>query len=112
MFCVSLTKIGLLVLMIKPLEIYGVIGAAFVVAILEILLLRFFLSKDYRYNFNGFKLVGAPLLLIVVIIAFESLILHEYALYVHLFYNVLCFGLLYYAYRNELTLLNPSKFLK
>jgi len=109
---VSLTKIVLLFLVIKPWHINGVIAASFVVAIMEIIMLWMFLTKDYHYTFNGFKLLGAPLLLIAIIVLFESLILQEYALYIHLFYNALCFGLLYYAYRNELALLTPSKFFK
>ncbi|RAW01622.1 lipopolysaccharide biosynthesis protein [Pseudochryseolinea flava] len=109
---VSLTKIVLLVVMIKRWEISGVIGAAFIVAVLEIFLLRMLLAKDYQYSYNGFKLIGAPLLLMSVIIVFESVVLQQYALYVHIFYNVLCFGLLYYAYRNELMLLKSTKFIK
>jgi O-antigen/teichoic acid export membrane protein len=106
---VSLVKIGLLIVLIPWLKLYGVIAAAFIAALMEIFMLRFFLRNEFQFRYNLFKLMGAPLLLVTVIILVEPLFGVTFPLYVHAGYNVLCLGLLWFAYRNELKMLTTLK---
>lgn len=107
---VSAIKIGSLVILIPLWDLYGVIASAFLAAVLEICMLWFFLKNDFRFRFNGFKLTGAPLLLVAAIILLEPYAGVRFPVYVHTGYLVLCLGLLWFAYRNELRMLTTLKF--
>jgi len=104
---VSGLKIVLIVLMIGRASIYGIIAASLISSVIEIVLLRTNLTKMFRFDFNIFKMLVAPLILLAVIFVLEPLagIHHPYT--VHLFYAASCGGLLWWAYRNEIGLINP-----
>lgn len=109
-FTVTAIKVGMLVVLIPRWELYGVIVSAFIASMLEISMLWFFLKNDFQFRYNRFKLIGAPLLLVTVIILSEPFIGARYPVHVHVGYNVLCLGLLWFAYRNELRMLTTLKF--
>lgn len=109
---VSALKIGLTVLFIVRWGLYGVIASGAVAYALELALLWMNLKRDYIMRFNAFKLFILPLLMAVVIAVAEPLLGVRYPLPVHLAYGVLCAGLLYVAYRNEIKLIDPFKIIK
>nr|WP_262898561.1 lipopolysaccharide biosynthesis protein [Dawidia soli] len=109
---VSALKIGLMVGLIAQWQLYGVVASAVVAYAVELVLLWYNLKDDYTMRFNAFKLFIAPLLMFVVIVVGEPLLGVHYPLPVHLGYGVLCAGLLYVAYRNEVKLIDPFKIIK
>jgi O-antigen/teichoic acid export membrane protein len=109
---VSALKIGLMVVLITRWQLYGVVVSAVLAYAFELVLLWINLKDDYAMRFNAFKLFIAPLLMFAVIVVGEPLLGVHYPLPVHLGYGVLCVGLLYVAYRNEVKLIDPFKILK
>jgi hypothetical protein len=76
-------------------------------AALEIVLLRYAIRDMFQFRFNFFKIVGAPLILLLLILVLEPTLGQSYPYTIHLAYLVSCGGLLWWAYRNEIELLNP-----
>ena len=109
---VSALKIGLMVVLIARWELYGVIASAILAYAVELVLLWYNLRHDYTMRFNAFKLFIAPLLMFAVIVISEPLLGIHYPVPVHLGYGILCAGLLYVAYRNEIKLIDPFKIIK
>lgn len=99
-------KIILMVLLLRKLGVYGVIIASLFSAVVEIVLLRINLKGLFALRFNIFKIVGAPLILFLLIIILEPWLGGTHPFGLHLFYFLGCAGLLWWAYRNELTTLN------
>lgn len=104
-FGIAAFKIGLMVLLIKEYEIYGVIVSTLVSAGIEICFLKFVLEKRFRFQFNVFKILIAPLLLMAVVIILEPLFSETYPLLLHAFYVLVTGGFLLWVYRNELKLI-------
>ena len=100
-------KIILMLLLMRSLNVYGVIIASLASSLIEIMLLRTSIKDMFRFKFNFFKIVGAPMVLFLLIIGLEPWFgeSHPYAL--HLAYLLSCAGLLWWAYRKEIQLLNP-----
>jgi O-antigen/teichoic acid export membrane protein len=104
---VAAVKIILMLILMPTLKVYGVVIASLVSAALEIVLLRSSIRKMFKFKFNFFKIVGAPLILFVLIMGIEPFLGQAHPYTVHLIYLISCGGLLWWAYRNELRLLNP-----
>lgn len=110
-FFISVVKIGLMVLLIRSFEIYGVVASTLISAVLEILLLRYVLRKRFNFQYNIFKIVIAPLMLLTVVLILEPLLGKDFAWELHLFYLVVTVGFLLWGYRNELKLFNFTRIL-
>jgi O-antigen/teichoic acid export membrane protein len=108
-FIVTAIKIGMLIVLVPQWDLYGVVAAAFIASILEIIMLWFFLKNDFQFRYNWVKLIGAPALLIAVVLLSEPFLGTRYPLYLHVGYTILCLGVLWFAYRNEFKLLTTLK---
>jgi O-antigen/teichoic acid export membrane protein len=108
-FVASSVKILLMIFLIKKYEIYGVVIAAYAASVIEISLLWYFIKTKYAMDFNWFKLIGAPLLLMGVVLICEPLVGHFYPVWVHFGYGIFCGAMLLLAYRNELKLLSSLR---
>lgn len=100
-------KIILMILLMPSFGVFGVIAASLFSAALEIVLLRNSIGNMFRFRFNFFKVVGAPLALFLLILLIEPLWGKSYPYATHLVYLLSCAGLLWWAYRNEIQLINP-----
>lgn len=109
---VSAIKIMLTVVLIREYAIYGVIIGSLISAAVEILMLRFGISGKFTFRYNVLKVILAPMSLFLVILMLEPLFGKDYPFILHTFYVVACGGLLWWAYRNEIKLINPVKFLR
>jgi len=61
----------------------------------------------FKFRFNFFKIVAAPLILFIMIVVLEPIVGQSYPYTIHVVYLASCVGLLWWAYRNEIQLLNP-----
>ncbi len=104
---ISASKIILIVLLIQRYEIYGVIFSSFVSYGIEIVLLRQGVKNKFRFQFNPFKLILAPLALALLILCLEPLLGEVHATWVHALYLIFGFLMLIWVYRNEMKLINP-----
>jgi O-antigen/teichoic acid export membrane protein len=110
-FVISAVKICLIVLLVGPFGVPGVIQATFISTIMEIILLWYFIRKRFDFKFNKFKIIGAPLLLGVIIVIFQTFsLLPVYLTYI--LYIVICFMVLGLLYRNELKVLVSGKLIR
>jgi O-antigen/teichoic acid export membrane protein len=100
-------KIALMLVLMSYLGIYGVIIASLISALLEIVLLYGNIKTKFVFQFNVFKIIGAPLILFFLIMLLEPTLGKGNPYGVHLFYLLSCAGLLWWAYRNEIRLINP-----
>jgi len=105
---VSAVKLSLMFLLVKPLGITGVVIAAVAAAVAEILLLRQGLRDRFEFRFNPFKIILAPLMLLILVTALEPLLGITQPLLAHGMYLLFSTGLLIFIYRNELRPLLPS----
>ncbi len=106
---VSALKIVLMIALIKQLTLFGVIAASLVSAMVENMLLRNSIKNMFEFKFNLFKIVLAPLILLVLIVVMEPLFGTEYPFVTHSFYLVSCGVLFWWGYRKELQLMNPFR---
>lgn len=111
-FFTSALKFILMFMLIKEWHLYGIIFSALVVYLVEICLLWYYLKTHYQIQFNTFKLMIGPIILLVIITVGEPLIGGMYPLYAHLGYGVLCSILLWASYRNEIRALDLLKIIK
>jgi O-antigen/teichoic acid export membrane protein len=103
--------VGMLLLM-QQFGIMGVITASLLSMSVEILLLYKAVKKHFNFRFNAYKIIGAPFLLLSLIITSEVLLPAEWQLMTHLAYCLICFGILLWAYRLEIKQLNPFNIIK
>lgn len=104
---VAAIKIILMILLMPSFGVFGVIMAALTSAAFESILLRNSIKGMFQFRFNFFKIVGAPLILFILIMVLEPIMGESYPYTIHLVYLASCVGLLWWAYRNEIQLLNP-----
>ena len=109
---ISGLKILLVVLLVREFKIYGVIAASLVSVGAEIVLLRLNLRGKFRFRFNLFKVVLAPVMLFLLVIALEPWLGTKYPLLLHSFYILFCLALLGWVYRNEIKLIDPWRIVK
>jgi O-antigen/teichoic acid export membrane protein len=100
-------KVALMLSLMRYLGIYAVIIASLISASLENVLLFTNIRTKFKFRFNIFKIVGAPLILFFLILLLEPTLGKNYPYIVHTFYLVSCGGLLWWAYRHEIRLINP-----
>jgi O-antigen/teichoic acid export membrane protein len=104
-------KMLLIVLMVGWLEIYGVVLASLISAALEVFLLFVTGRNRFNYKFNVFKIIIAPLCVVLMIMIIEPMNLFAEPGVVHLIYILICGGLLWWVYRNEIKLIKPLQIL-
>jgi len=108
-FITSAIKIGLIVLLVREFEIYGIIAATLISSVVEIFILRQGLKEKFSFQYNIFKLIIAPAVLVIAVLLLEPFLAKNFRLPLHLFYMAVAGGFLFWAYRNELKLINFSK---
>ncbi len=106
---VCTVKIGLMFLLIDNVGVYGVIIASVVSLWLEIVLLYWKGKQIFRFHFNAFKLLWLPLELVVIIMLVEPWLGTSYPILIHSGYVFASVLLLFWVFRHEVALLNPSK---
>lgn len=111
-FTVSLIKIGLTIVLILQWHLFGVIISSALAYGIEMILLWYYLKESYTMKFNAFKLMIGPLLLFFLIVLVEPFYGTNHATLVHLGYGAICALLLWFAYRNEIKVLEPLKLFK
>lgn len=109
---VSAVKILIIVLLVQRFEIYGVVAASVVSTMIEILLLYFNVREKYRFQFNVFKIVMAPLAIFALIIGLEPFLASEAPVLIHGLYLLTCLLLLWWVYRREVALIDPFRLLR
>lgn len=108
---VSVLKIGVLVLLVRYIGLYGAIVASLAGFILEVILLYTDGRKRFVFTFNWLKLVFAPVALMFLVLVVEPLFDPRDHLYIHIFYFMASLGLLVWAFRREVRYINPFKIL-
>jgi O-antigen/teichoic acid export membrane protein len=109
---VSAVKIMLTIVLMKHYNVYGVIAASLISAILEIVLLRFNIKMKFTFRYNVFKILIAPFILFLMVIGLEPLFGVQFSLQLHAFYVLCCVILLWWTYRRELKLIDPFKIIR
>ena len=109
---VSVIKIALMWLMIKPYGLFGVIGASFVAALVEIVLLRSAVRSRFTFNYNIVKILVAPGIIFFMILIMEPLLGNTLPNVVHFFYLLSSLVLLGWVYRHEIKLMDPLRILR
>ena len=104
---VSLLKIVLIFLLVGLMNIYGVILASVISAIVEVIMVRLNLRNVFDFQFNVVKVIIVPVILLILIVTLEPTLGLLYPDAVHFFYLISCIGMLLWAYKNEITLINP-----
>jgi len=104
---VVVVKIGLMILLMEKMQIYGAVAASLVSAAAELYLMKRFMKDRFVYRYNIFKVVVAPIMLLLMIVAIEPLIPSAWKWVAHAFYLIVCIALLLWTYRNELKFVNP-----
>jgi O-antigen/teichoic acid export membrane protein len=100
-------KIGLMFVLTASLGIYGLLMASGVSSIVEIFMQKYLIQAQFTYRYNPYKLVIAPIVLMIVVSAVEFSFVGTIPAYLlHLLYLLLCFILLVWVYRHELKSLN------
>lgn len=105
-------KIAGIVLLVQRFGIMGVIIASLLSMATEILLLYNAVKAQFKFRFNVYKMVGAPLLLLAIIIISESFLPSAWQLLMHLAYCIICLMILLWAYRLEIKQFNPFRLIK
>jgi O-antigen/teichoic acid export membrane protein len=105
---VAVIKITLMIMLLPYFHIYGVIAASVVGSVVEIILLKFYIRDHFRFQYNAFKLIFGPVVLFLLIILVELLTGVKVRLMVHAGYLIICTGLLFWMYRNEIGLVLPA----
>lgn len=101
---VSILKIGIMLLLVNSIMVYGVIVASGIAMFFEILLLYMGIRKRFAVKINYFKLIWIPSILAVVVLVFSYIYSGRNVGIVNVGYIFLCLALLATAYRNELKL--------
>jgi O-antigen/teichoic acid export membrane protein len=104
---VASLKIIIMLVLMTRFGIYGVIIASLTSALIEIVLLHRNIRTKFQFRFNVFKIVVAPMILFFLIIFLEPTLGKNHPFSIHLFYLLSCGGLLWWAYRHEIRLINP-----
>jgi O-antigen/teichoic acid export membrane protein len=109
---VSALKIAGILIVVMRYGIYGVIASSVFSAIIEIVMLKYVIHKKFAFQFNFYKIVGAPVLLFLLIVILEPIYGTEHPFIVHSLYLFACIALLWWVYRNELKLIDPFNMIR
>ena len=101
---VSAVKVAGMFMLVGPMGFYGVILSGLISIWLEIVLLYWWGRQKYVYDYNAYKLIWLPAGLTMLIAVAEPLWSSRYADLLHAGYVVACLILLFWVYRNDLTL--------
>jgi O-antigen/teichoic acid export membrane protein len=101
-FGVSVIKIGVMFILIKPYGIAGVIIAGALAAIAEIFLVKRGLKGRFMFRFNRFKVLIAPAVLFLIIWGAEGTLLPDFPFLRYGAYLLVCGLILWMLYKNEL----------
>jgi O-antigen/teichoic acid export membrane protein len=107
---VSALKILIMILLLKRFSVYGAIAASLLSGVVEIILLILSMDNRFHVRFNKWKVLIAPLLLLITILLFEPMFGSKYPLVLHTFYILVCVGILWWVYRNDIDQFLPLKF--
>jgi O-antigen/teichoic acid export membrane protein len=109
---VSAVKIAGIILLVKEYGIYGLVTASIFSAVIEIFLLKFVIRKKFIFEFNFYKIVGAPLFLFTLIIVLEPIYGDVAREALHAFYLIACVLMLWWVYRNDVKLIDPRNIIR
>jgi O-antigen/teichoic acid export membrane protein len=109
---VAALKIMLIALVVGRFNIYGVVFTSLLTFWLEMLLLYDNGKKRFKFTFNAYKLLLAPVVLMIIILVAEPIAGIHFPLYTHFLYVVICLVMLTWIFRNEITLVVPWKILR
>ena len=109
---VSVLKIVLMWITIKPYGLYGVIFASIVAAVVEIFLLHSGIRSRFAFHYNRLKILVVPGIIFICILVLEPVLGDTAPNLVHSFYVLGCLMLLGWVYRHEIKLINPFNILR
>jgi O-antigen/teichoic acid export membrane protein len=109
---ISIIKIGLLIWLIAEWQLFGIVVASLLTFSIELPLLWKYLKEDYQIQFNVFKLMIAPFLVLLLILISNPFVAEKFDTWVHAGYLLFSGLLLLTAYRNELKLLITTKLVR
>jgi O-antigen/teichoic acid export membrane protein len=109
---VSGLKILGIVLLVKNYGLYGLIAASVMSAIVEIILLKYVIRQRFVFRYNFYKIIGGPVLLFLLIIILEPLFGASHPYLLHSFYLLACLVMLFWIYRNDVKLIDPTKIIR
>ena len=89
------------------MELYGIIIASLVSAIVEVVLLYFTIRGRFQFRFNFFKIVLVPVVFFVMVLVLEPLFGNKMPFLIHSVYVFVCLFLLWWVYRRELKFIIP-----
>ena len=108
---ISVIKIGLMVLLIKYLEVYAVILSTAISTVVELVFLRYIIKNKVVFRFNSLKVIFAPMSLALLILILEPMT--NINVYVRHGIFVVFAGIVLWAlYRNEIKMIKVFSFLK
>ena len=110
--CIVAVKIASMIFLIPSFGIFGAILATWIGYSVEVVFLFFGIRSKFKFEINIFKTVIAPLLMAVVIVVLEPTLGKEHPILIHGLYILVAIGLLAWAYRNEIKVLQWSKIIK
>jgi len=105
-------KIGSLLLLIRYLGIYGVIGATWLSYMTEIGILYFGIRTRFTLRFNALKILAGPFVVSLLIIVLEPWLAGAHPFLVHSSYLLFTLLMLVWVYRIELKAIDFSKVLR
>jgi O-antigen/teichoic acid export membrane protein len=108
---VSGTKIGAMFLLIRYMGVYGVVLSSLLSYWVEVALLFLNGKARFKFDFNFYKMIVAPVALAIFIVATEFLF-GSYPIIVHGSYIIVCMILILWAFKNEIQILNPYKIIR
>jgi O-antigen/teichoic acid export membrane protein len=99
---VATVKIGGVILFAEWLGVMGVILASALSLLLELVLVYTFSKNRFNFNFNRYKILVAPITLLVIVLLSEYMLPIVNDILRHLAYCVLCVVILWFTYRTDL----------
>ncbi|MBT1705495.1 lipopolysaccharide biosynthesis protein [Chryseosolibacter indicus] len=109
---VSSVKAILIVLLVKNFELYGVIFSSLIAFVVEIFLIYFDGRSRFKFKFNFFKIIFAPLLIAVLILILEPTFGEKFSLMLHVLYVLVSLVLLIWIFRREIATIYTTKIFK
>lgn len=109
---VAAVKIGGVILFAEWLGVMGIILASALSLLLELVLIYLFSKNRFHFNFNPYKILLAPLVLLVFIFFSEYLFAEVETVFRHLLYCLVCVVILWFTYRTDLKSVNLFNLIK
>ncbi len=105
-------KIGAMLFLIPLYGIMGVLISTWIGYCVEVIILYFGIRNKFSFKVNLFKTLTAPMLMALLIVTIEPWLGSAHPLPAHAGYLAFGAGLLAWAYRNELKVIQLSKIIK